>query len=73
MAARLKRIADSKVFQNTILGVIVVNALTLGLQTYDGIDAEYGDLLTLIDEVCLGIFCVEILIRIAAFGSRPQQ
>jgi voltage-gated sodium channel len=73
MAARLKRIADSNRFQNTILGVIVVNALTLGLQTYDGIEAEFGDVLTIVDEVCLGIFCVELAIRIGAFGSRPQD
>jgi voltage-gated sodium channel len=73
MAARLKRIADSTAFQNTILGVIVVNALTLGLGTYSGIEDEYGTLLTTIDEVCLGIFCVEMLIRIGAYGSRPQD
>jgi voltage-gated sodium channel len=73
MAARLKRIADSKRFQNTILGVIVVNALTLGLQTYNGIESEYGDVLTIIDETCLGIFCVELAIRIGAFGRRPQD
>jgi voltage-gated sodium channel len=73
MAARLKRIADSTVFQNTILGVIVVNAITLGLGTYSEIEGEYGDVLTLIDEICLAVFCVEIAIRIGAFGSRPQD
>ena len=26
-----------------------------------------------IDEVALGIFCVEILIRIGAYGRRPQD
>lgn len=73
MARRLKRIADSPVFQNSILVVIVINALALGLQTYDGIDREFGDVLTIVDETCLAIFCVEILIRIGAYGSRPQD
>ena len=73
MAGRLQRIADSKAFQSTILGVIVVNAITLGLQTYSGIDSRYGDVLTIIDETCLAIFSVEILIRIGAYGRRPQD
>ena len=72
MAARCKRIADSPAFQGFILGVIVLNAITLGVQTYDLSD-DLDSTLTLFDEVFLGIFAVELLIRIAAFGSRPQD
>ena len=66
------RIADSSRFQAFIMGVIVANAVTLGLGTYDfssGVDS----LLTTLDEVFLGIFTVELAIRITAYGRRPQD
>lgn len=72
MADRCRRLADSGVFQGFILAVIVLNAVTLGIQTYD-ISSELESALTLLDEVFLGIFVVEIVIRVAAFGRRPQD
>lgn len=72
MAERCRKIADSGTFQGFILGVIVLNAITLGIQTYNLSDS-LSDTLSTIDEVFLGIFAVEILIRVAAFGKRPQD
>src|SRR3712207_8447458 len=37
-----RRIADSSVFQTFILGVILANAVVLGLETYDGVDRDWG-------------------------------
>lgn len=73
MAAVCNRIAESSRFQLFILGVILANAVVLGLETYDGVQAEIGGLLTTLNEVFLGIFVVEIAIRIAAHGRRPQD
>src|ERR1700741_4834097 len=73
MTAACKRIADSKQFQLFILGVILANALALGLETYDAIEREVGGTLDLLNDVFLGIFVVEIAIRIAAHGRRPQD
>jgi voltage-gated sodium channel len=67
------RIAGSQAFQNTIVGVILLNALVLGLQTYPNVDADYGHTLHVLNDVFLGVFVVELLIRIAAFGKRPQD
>jgi voltage-gated sodium channel len=72
MAASCKRIADSSRFQAFIMGVIVANAVTLGLGTYD-FSPSVNDLLTTLDDVFLGIFVVELAIRITAFGNRPQD
>jgi len=72
MASTCKRIADSGLFQGFILGVILLNAITLGIQTYD-LSASLERILTTLDDVFLGIFVVELIIRIAAFGSRPQD
>jgi len=73
MVAACKRVAESTRFQLFILGVIVVNAVVLGLETYDAIDEEVGSTLNVLNDVFLGIFVVEIAIRIAAHGSRPQD
>lgn len=67
------RIAQSRRFQLSIFGVILLNAAVLGLETYDWIASEQGDTLFLLNEIFLGIFIIEILIRIAAYGNRPQD
>lgn len=72
MAERCRRIADSQRFQGFIFGVIVLNAITLGLGTYDFSDGVESTL-TVLDEVFLGIFVVELAIRITAYGRRPQN
>ncbi|MDX6587173.1 MAG: voltage-gated sodium channel [Solirubrobacterales bacterium] len=72
MARICKRIADSGRFQGFILVVIVLNAITLGVQTYD-LSENLESTLTTLDDIFLGIFVVELIIRIAAFGSRPQD
>lgn len=73
MAAACKRLADSNRFQLFILGVILANAVVLGLETYDSIERDAGDALNVLNGVFLGIFVVEIAIRIAAHGRRPQN
>ncbi len=67
------RIAESGLFQGFIFVVIVANAITLGLQTYDGIEESAGEFLDLLDAIFLGIFVVELAIRITAFGRHPQN
>jgi voltage-gated sodium channel len=77
MAAALSstsaRIANSDRFQGFIFGVIVFNAIVLGLETYEAIDEDVGGLLTVLNDACLGIFVVELAIRISAYGTRPQD
>jgi voltage-gated sodium channel len=72
MARVCSRIANSSRFQNFIFGVIVANAITLGLGTYDW-GRTVDDSITVADEVFLGIFVLELAIRIAAYGRRPQD
>ncbi len=73
MVARCARIANSARFQGFIFVVILVNAIALALGTYDSIENDAGTLLTIVSEVCVGIFVIELLIRITAYGSRPQD
>ena len=73
MVARCARIANSTRFQGFIFVVILVNAVALGLGTYDSIEDDAGTLLTIVSEVCVGIFVIELVIRITAYGRRPQD
>ncbi|MBR4344606.1 MAG: ion transporter [Lachnospiraceae bacterium] len=64
---KLKKFVDSSLFQNTILIVIVINSIVLGLQTNQKIEDSIGDILSVIDTICLGIFVVEMLLKMIAY------
>jgi voltage-gated sodium channel len=64
-------LADSTAFNVAIFGVIIANAVVLGMETYPDIVRDAGGLLSTLNDVCLGIFVVELTIRITAFGARP--
>lgn len=64
-------IADSVAFNVAIFGVILANAVVLGLETYPGVVRDAGGLLSTLNDVFLGVFVVELAIRLTAFGSRP--
>jgi voltage-gated sodium channel len=69
----LQRLVDSSAFTATVVAVILANALVLGLQTYPGLDREYGDALDLLNAIFLTFFVVEILLRIASYLPRPWR
>ena len=68
---RLARLVDSSTFTAVIVGVILLNALVLALGTYESIDERFGPTLHLINDLCFGVFVVELLLRILSYGSRP--
>ncbi|MEP1464240.1 MAG: ion transporter [Nitratireductor sp.] len=61
---RLSRLLESATFTRVIMAVIMVNAVTLGLETSEVVMGQFGNLIHLIDKICLGIFVVEILIKL---------
>ena len=69
----LQRLVDSNAFNNTIIAVIVANAVVLGLQTYPGIVDRYGWTLDVLNGVFLAVFVAELTLRIASYGRRPQD
>lgn len=71
MTERCRRIVESRWFDPLMLVVIAVNAVTLGLETYESIERDVGDVLHTANDVILGIFVVELLVRFAATGFRP--
>ena len=65
------RIVASPIFTGVIVATILVNAVVLGLHTYEQIDDRWGLTLDVINGACLTIFIVELCIRIAAYWPRP--
>jgi voltage-gated sodium channel len=73
MADLCRRIVSSRWFDPLMLAVIVVNAVVLGLETYDSVARAIGHELQLANDVILGIFVVELLIRFGADGFNPRR
>lgn len=49
---KLKKFVESTVFQTVILGVIILNAVLLGLQTVPVLNEVCGTAFTIADYVC---------------------
>ncbi len=67
---RLRAVVEKPLFQKSIIFLIIINAITLGLETYPDIMAQYGALLTSLDRAILWVFVAELLMRIGAYGLR---
>ncbi len=55
---------DCPAFRNAILGVILFNAVILGLETSEPLMASMGPLLVFLDSLCLAVFVVEIAAKL---------
>jgi voltage-gated sodium channel len=67
---RARTVVERPAVQTVILWLIVVNAVTLGLETSPTAMAAAGPMLIAIDRTILAVFVVEIALRIAAHGWR---
>jgi voltage-gated sodium channel len=68
--ARIARLVLSPVFQRTVVALILLNAVTLGLETSKTVMAGWGGLLLAVDRILLVLFTVELALRIYAFRGR---
>ncbi len=65
--AKIKSLIESTIFNNFIIVIILMNAVTLGMETDKEIMATHGDLLHLIDRAALYIFSVEIGLKFIVY------
>jgi voltage-gated sodium channel len=70
MIPALRPLVDDRRFQNLILALIVLNAITLGLETWPPAMQAAGGLILALDRIALVIFTVEVGLRILAHGLR---
>ena len=66
----IRRLVENPLFQKAIMTLIVINAITLGLETSPTVMGLLEPELHLFDQIVIVVFVVEIALRIYAYGVR---
>jgi len=67
---QLVKIVETPFFLNFITGLILVNAVTLGLETYP-VDSEWvARLIPILDRIVVSVFVIELILKMVAYGPR---
>ena len=64
-------IVQSKLFSRAIILVIVCAGVLIGIQTFPEIESRWAPLLNALDTIILGIFTIEILLKMTAKAPKP--
>ena len=67
---RVRQLVETRAFERFIVTVIVINALGLGLETSPAIMGSFGPVVAALDRIALGIFVVELALKLFAYGWR---
>ncbi|MEA3499073.1 MAG: ion transporter [Campylobacterota bacterium] len=64
MYNKIEQFIQTNYFQNFIIGLIIINGITMGLETSKSVMADYGTILHMFDKFVITIFTIEIILRI---------
>ena len=67
---KLTNFIESTQVRNLIIGVIIFNAIILGLETSATMMSNFGGLIQSLDKICLLIFVVELALKLVAYRFR---
>ncbi len=67
---RARNFIERPVVSNIVMGIIIFNAITLGLSTSRSITEHFGTVLSVLDRVILSIFVLELGIKLFAYRLR---
>jgi voltage-gated sodium channel len=67
LRGKVRTFVELAVVRNTISGIIIFNAITLGLTTSEVVIARTGFILNLVDNVVLTIFVLELTLKFFAY------
>lgn len=67
--AKCAAIAENKIFTNTIIGLIIFNAIIVGFETYPAISNQFPSIIYWLDTLLLAVFTIEIIIRLIGSSS----
>ncbi len=73
MVTWARKTSEAVWFDWLTVGVILANAVVLGLETFESLDEKYNSQLTILNEIFFGYYVVELAIRITAYGRRPWE
>jgi voltage-gated sodium channel len=65
---KIKQFIEGKSVQNFIIGLIILNSITIGMETSENVILNFGRTLLLIDKIILAVFVIEILLKLYAYG-----
>lgn len=68
LSGRAAAFIEKPLVRNFILGVILFNAVILGLETSATAMQIAGPLIAMLDSICLAIFLAEIAVKLVAYG-----
>ncbi len=67
MYNKIEKLIESKNFQNFIIGLIILNGITMGLATSKSIMESFGNFIIAFDIFVITIFTIEIALRIFVY------
>ena len=70
MGGLCRQLVANPLFDRIIIGLILLSAAVLGLETVDVVNDQYGETLLLVNNVVLGLFMLEAVIKIIACAPR---
>ena len=70
MSAFCQRWVHARWFHHGMLGIILLTAVVVGLETSSSITSRWGGVLHVLDRIIVTIFVVELLLRLGAYGRR---
>lgn len=65
----LKNLIENARFEQAIVALIIINAITLGLETYPAVMNTFGAVLVLIDRLILAVFVAELLAKFVVYRA----
>ena len=68
--AKLGAFLEGTKFQNFIVSLIILNSITIGMETSKSWMNSYGVFFEWLDDAILAIFVIEIILKLYAFGLR---
>ena len=69
MNEKLKSILESAFVRNSVIAIIVFNAILLGFETSTSVMKSFGGIVKTLDTVCLVIFVVELLAKLLVYRA----
>ena len=67
MYKKIKNFVELSTFQNFIIILIIINGITMGLETSKSFMASYGGLIEMFNAFVIGVFVIEIALRIFVY------